>query len=56
MIESPSNPLLKVVDISAIARLAAVAGAITVVDNTFATPYLQQPLSFSADLVLHSAT
>jgi cystathionine gamma-synthase len=55
-IESPSNPLLKVVDISAVARLAAVAGAITVVDNTFATPYLQQPLAVGADLVLHSAT
>ena len=55
-IETPSNPLLKVVDISAVARLAAVAGAITVVDNTFATPYLQQPLGLGADLVLHSAT
>ena len=55
-IETPSNPLLKVVDISAVARLAAVAGAITVVDNTFATPYLQQPLALGADLVLHSAT
>jgi len=55
-IETPSNPLLKVVDISAVARLAAVAGAMTVVDNTFATPYLQQPLSLGADLVLHSAT
>jgi cystathionine gamma-synthase len=55
-IETPSNPLLKVIDISALARLAAVAGAITVVDNTFATPYLQQPLAFGADLVLHSAT
>ena len=43
-IETPSNPLLKVIDISAVARLAAVAGAITVVDNTFATPYLQRPL------------
>ena len=55
-IETPSNPLLKVIDISAIARLAAVGGAITVVDNTFATPYLQQPLGLGADLVLHSAT
>src|SRR5687768_5407215 len=43
-IETPSNPLLKVIDISAVARLAAVAGALTVVDNTFATPYLQRPL------------
>lgn len=55
-IETPSNPLLKIVDISAVARLAAVGGAITVVDNTFATPYLQQPLELGADLVLHSAT
>ena len=55
-IETPSNPLLKVIDISALARLAAVAGAITVVDSTFATPYIQKPLDFGADLVLHSAT
>jgi len=55
-IETPSNPLLKVIDISAVARLAAVAGATSVVDNTFATPYLQRPLELGADLVLHSAT
>jgi len=55
-IETPSNPLLKVIDISALARLAAVAGAITVVDNTFATPYIQRPLDLGADLVMHSAT
>jgi cystathionine gamma-synthase len=55
-IETPSNPLLKVVDISAVARLAASVGAVTVVDNTFATPYLQRPLELGADLVLHSAT
>ena len=55
-IETPSNPLMKVIDISAVARLAAVAGALTVVDNTFATPYLQRPLELGADLVLHSAT
>jgi cystathionine gamma-synthase len=55
-IETPSNPLMKVVDISAVTRLAAVAGAMTVVDNTFATPYLQQPLTLGADFVLHSAT
>jgi cystathionine gamma-synthase len=55
-IETPSNPLMKVIDISAVARLAAVAGAVTVVDNTFATPYLQRPLERGADLVLHSAT
>lgn len=55
-IETPSNPLLKIVDIGAVARLASVAGAMTVVDNTFATPYLQRPLDLGADLVLHSAT
>src|SRR5688500_17932555 len=55
-IETPMNPLMKVIDISAVTRLAAVAGAITVVDNTFATPYLQRPLELGADLVLHSAT
>ena len=55
-LESPTNPLLKVVDISTVTRLAATAGALTVVDNTFATPYLQRPLEFGADVVLHSAT
>jgi len=55
-IETPSNPLLKVIDIAAIGRIAADAGALTVVDNTFATPYLQRPLELGADLVLHSAT
>jgi cystathionine gamma-synthase len=55
-IETPTNPLLKVVDISAVARLAAAAGALTVVDSTFATPYLTRPLELGADLVLHSAT
>jgi len=55
-VETPTNPLLKVVDISATARLAAAMGAITVVDSTFATPYLQRPLGLGADLVLHSAT
>ncbi|MCV0402364.1 MAG: cystathionine gamma-synthase [Chloroflexi bacterium] len=55
-VETPSNPLLKVIDIAGVARLAAAAGALTVVDNTFATPYLQRPLEHGADLVLHSAT
>ena len=55
-IETPSNPMLKIIDIGAVSRLAAAAGALTVVDNTFATPYLQQPLDLGADLVLHSAT
>jgi cystathionine gamma-synthase len=55
-IETPTNPLLKVIDISAVARLAAAAGALTVVDSTFATPFLTRPLELGADLVLHSAT
>jgi cystathionine gamma-synthase len=55
-IETPTNPLLKVVDIAAVAGLARAAGAITVVDNTFATPFLQQPLPLGADVSLHSAT
>jgi cystathionine beta-lyase/cystathionine gamma-synthase len=55
-IESPSNPLLNVVDIRAAADAAHEAGALVVVDNTFATPYLQQPLSLGADVVVHSAT
>lgn len=55
-VETPSNPLLKVVDLAALAELAHDAGARLVADNTFATPYLQQPTSFGADLVLHSTT
>ena len=55
-IETPTNPLLKVADISAIVRLAAATGTMTVVDNTFATPYLQRPLELGADVVMHSAT
>lgn len=55
-IESPSNPLLRVIDIAAIATLAHSAGARLLVDNTFASPALQQPLALGADLVLHSAT
>jgi cystathionine beta-lyase/cystathionine gamma-synthase len=55
-IETPTNPLLQVVDISAIADLAHRAGAILAVDNTFASPYLQQPLRLGADLVVHSTT
>jgi cystathionine gamma-synthase len=54
--ESPSNPLLKVLDLAALAELAHDAGARLVADNTFATPYLQQPASLGADLVLHSTT
>lgn len=55
-IESPSNPLLKVTDIAEAAKLAHAAGALLVVDNTFATPYLQRPLELGADIVMHSAT
>jgi cystathionine beta-lyase/cystathionine gamma-synthase len=55
-VESPSNPLLNIVDIRRAAELAHAAGAIMVVDNTFASPYLQQPLELGADLVLHSTT
>jgi cystathionine beta-lyase/cystathionine gamma-synthase len=55
-IESPSNPLLNVVDIRATAEAAHEVGAILVVDNTFATPYLQRPLELGADVVVHSTT
>ena len=55
-IESPTNPLLKLVDLKAIAALAKKRGALVVVDNTFATPYLQRPLELGADIVMHSAT
>jgi cystathionine beta-lyase/cystathionine gamma-synthase len=55
-IESPSNPLLNVVDIRAAADAAHEVGAILVVDNTFATPYLQHPLDLGADIVVHSTT
>lgn len=55
-VETPSNPMMKITDIAAIAAVAKKAGALLVVDNTFATPYLQQPLSFGADVVVHSTT
>jgi cystathionine gamma-synthase len=55
-LETPSNPLMKITDIAAIAELAHEVGAIVVVDNTFASPYLQQPLSLGADVVVHSTT
>ena len=55
-VESPTNPFLKVVDIAAVADLAHQAGARCVVDNTFATPYLQRPLELGADVVVHSMT
>ncbi|MCB9932469.1 MAG: aminotransferase class I/II-fold pyridoxal phosphate-dependent enzyme [Planctomycetes bacterium] len=55
-LETPSNPLLKVSDIAALTALAREKKAITVVDNTFATPYLQRPLELGADIVMHSCT
>ncbi|HEX4776354.1 MAG TPA: cystathionine gamma-synthase [Acidimicrobiia bacterium] len=55
-VETPTNPLLTVVDIAAVVQYAHERGARVVVDNTFATPYLQQPLAHGADVVVHSAT
>ncbi len=55
-IETPTNPLMTVFDIAALAALAHERGAVVVVDGTFATPYLQQPLSLGADVVVHSTT
>ncbi|QQG28289.1 cystathionine gamma-synthase [Pectobacterium carotovorum] len=56
LVESPSNPLLRVVDIAAICQAAREAGAVSVVDNTFLSPALQKPLELGADLVVHSCT
>ena len=55
-LETPTNPLLNIVDIRAAAEAAHAVGAIVVVDNTFATPYLQRPLELGADVVVHSTT
>lgn len=55
-IETPTNPLLRVVDLEAVINIAKEHGITTIVDNTFASPYLQRPLEFGADAVLHSAT
>jgi cystathionine gamma-synthase len=55
-VETPTNPLLSIADISALAAIAHGAGALLVVDNTFASPYLQQPLALGADVVVHSTT
>ena len=55
-VETPTNPLLGIADIAALANLAHEAGALLVVDNTFATPYLQRPLTLGADVVVHSTT
>jgi cystathionine gamma-lyase len=56
MIETPTNPLMRLTDLAAAADVAHRAGALLVVDNTFATPYFQRPLEFGADIVWHSAT
>jgi len=55
-VETPTNPMLRVADIAALADVAHAAGALLVVDNTFASPYLQQPLLLGADVVVHSTT
>jgi cystathionine gamma-synthase len=55
-VETPTNPLLSIVDIAGAAELAHAAGALCAVDNTFATPFLQRPLDLGADVVVHSAT
>ena len=55
-VETPSNPLLKIIDIAAVAKIARAHNAISVSDNTFASPWVQRPIEFGFDLVLHSAT
>jgi cystathionine gamma-lyase len=55
-IETPTNPLLKITDLAAVAKLAAERHILTVVDNTFASPFVQRPLEFGVDIVLHSVT
>jgi cystathionine gamma-lyase len=55
-IESPTNPLLRLVDLAAVAKIARARGILTVCDNTFATPYAQRPLELGIDIVVHSAT
>ncbi|MCG2590174.1 cystathionine gamma-synthase [Rhodohalobacter sulfatireducens] len=55
-IETPTNPLLRVIDIAKVAKISSDAGALSVVDNTFASPYLQQPLLLGADVTMHSTT
>lgn len=55
-VETPTNPLLKLVDVAAVAQVAREAGALLAVDNTFASPYFQRPLELGADLVVHSTT
>src|SRR5690554_2315573 len=55
-VETPTNPLMKIIDIKTVARISKKHGVLLAVDNTFATPYLQQPLDMGADIVMHSAT
>jgi cystathionine beta-lyase/cystathionine gamma-synthase len=55
-LETPTNPLLRIIDIAAVVHAAHAAGALVVVDNTFASPYFQRPLELGADVVVHSAT
>ncbi|WP_053367219.1 bifunctional cystathionine gamma-lyase/homocysteine desulfhydrase [Bacillus sp. FJAT-27245] len=55
-LETPTNPLMKITDIEGVAKLAKENGLLTIVDNTFSTPYWQTPIEFGADIVLHSAT
>lgn len=55
-IESPSNPLMKLIDIKAVSAIAKEHGALVIVDNTFASPYIQRPLTMGADIVVHSST
>ncbi|HRN55249.1 MAG TPA: aminotransferase class V-fold PLP-dependent enzyme, partial [Agriterribacter sp.] len=55
-VETPTNPLIRIIDIKACAAVAKQAGALLAVDNTFASPYLQNPLDLGADIVVHSAT
>ena len=56
LVESPANPLLTVTDLKAVAGIAKKYGILSIVDNTFMTPYLQRPIELGVDIVLHSAT
>lgn len=55
-VETPTNPMMNIIDIEAVSKIAKKVGALLAVDNTFATPYLQTPLDLGADIVMHSAT
>ena len=55
-VETPSNPMMTITDIAKVAEIAHAGGALLVVDNTFASPFLQQPLTLGADIVVHSTT